>query len=498
MRVLVANRGEIAVRVMRACRELGYPTVAVYSEADRAALHVLYADQAMPIGPPPSRESYLSIERILDAAKKSGAEAIHPGYGFLAENADFAAACVDAGLIFIGPSADSIRAMGSKVESRQRMKVAGVPIVPGLENPVRSYAELRDFARSSGYPVMVKASAGGGGKGLRQVDHERDLESAFERVRSEAASFFGDDAVYAEKTVVSPRHIEVQVLGDQYGHVIHLGERECTLQRRHQKVLEESPSPVVDAALRERLGEAAVRAAKAVDYYSAGTIEFLMDPDRHFYFLEMNTRLQVEHPVTEQVMGVDLVKEQLRIAQGGKLHMKQEDVRPRGHAIECRIYAEDPFRNFSPSPGLIRFLSVPEGPGVRVDNGVYSGYEVPLYYDPMLAKLITWGDSRDEAIARMSRALREYRIEGIETTIPFYAALMDHPDFTSANFDTGTIDRVLAGLPLQSTDEEELAAAIAAAAIVSFEESQKVVLPEARESGWKRTARIEAVERSVR
>lgn len=441
MRVLVANRGEIAVRVMRACRELGYPTVAVYSEADRAALHVLYADQAMPIGPPPSRESYLSIERILDAAKKSGAEAIHPGYGFLAENADFAAACVDAGLIFIGPSADSIRAMGSKVESRQRMKVAGVPIVPGLENPVRSYAELRDFARSSGYPVMVKASAGGGGKGLRQVDHERDLESAFERVRSEAASFFGDDAVYAEKTVVSPRHIEVQVLGDQYGHVIHLGERECTLQRRHQKVLEESPSPVVDAALRERLGEAAVRAAKAVDYYSAGTIEFLMDPDRHFYFLEMNTRLQVEHPVTEQVMGVDLVKEQLRIAQGGKLHMKQEDVRPRGHAIECRIYAEDPAKNFMPSPGTISRLTVPEGPGVRLEIGVAEGVQVSVHYDPLLAKLITRGATREEALARMQAALDGFVVEGIRTVIPFHRRVLESAAFRAGRVHTQMVEQ---------------------------------------------------------
>src|SRR5687767_9819515 len=498
MKVLIANRGEIAVRVIRACREMGYPTVAVYSEPDRSAMHVVYADEAMPIGPAPSRESYLRVDNILDAAKKTGAEAIHPGYGFLAENAEFARACREAGFVFIGPSPESIEAMGSKTESRRRMQEAGVPVVPGLTEAVKSFDEIAHFAQSAGFPIMIKASAGGGGKGMRLVEREQDLRSAFERVTSEAESFFGDGSVYAEKFVPSPRHIEVQILGDQHGNLIHLGERECTLQRRHQKVIEECPSPVVDATLREQLGEAAVRAAKAVNYYSAGTIEFLMDPDRRFYFLEMNTRLQVEHPVTEQVMGVDLVKEQLRIAQGGKLQMKQEDVRPRGHAIECRIYAEDPFRKFAPSPGLIRFLSVPEGPGVRVDNGVYSGYEVPLYYDPMLAKLITWGDDRDEAIARMSRALREYRVEGIDTTIPFYAALMDHPDFRTANFDTGTIDRVLAGLPLQSTDEEELAAAIAAAAIVSFEESQKVVLPETRESGWKRTARIEAVERSIR
>src|SRR5947207_5068498 len=429
MKVLIANRGEIAVRVIRACRELGYPTVAVYSEPDRVALHVLYADQAMPIGPAPSRESYLRIDRILDAAKKTGAEAIHPGYGFLAENAGFARACRDAGIIFVGPSPESIDAMGSKTESRQRMQAAGVPVVPGLTEPVRSFDEIAAFARSTGFPIMIKASAGGGGKGLRFVEREEDLRPSFERVTSEARSFFGDDSVYAEKFVPSPRHIEVQILGDQHGNVIYVGERECTLQRRHQKVVEECPSPAVTPELRQQFGEMAVRAAKAVNYYSTGTIECLMGPDRQFYFLEMNTRLQVEHPVTEMVWGIDLVKEQLRVARGERLSVRQKQLKPGGHAIECRIYAEDPSRNFAPSPGLIRYLNLPQGPGVRNDNGVYAGYTVPVHYDPMLSKLVCHASNRDEAIARMKRALMEYRVEGIETTIPFFTAVMDHPEF---------------------------------------------------------------------
>src|SRR5437868_3738027 len=417
MKVLVANRGEIAVRVVRACREIGHPTVAVYSEPDRAALHVVYADQAMPIGPAPSRESYLRIDRIIDAAKKTGADAIHPGYGFLAENAAFARACRDAGITFIGPSPESIEAMGSKTESRQRMQAAGVPVVPGLTEAVKSVDEIAAFAREAGFPIMIKASAGGGGKGLRLVEREDDLRSAFERVTSEAQSFFGDGAVYAEKFIASPRHIEVQILGDQHGNLIHLGERECTLQRRHQKVVEECPSPVVDEELRQRLGAMAVKAAAAVNYYSAGTIECLMGPDREFYFLEMNTRLQVEHPVTEMVWGLDLAKEQLRVARGETLTMRQSDLKPKGHAIECRIYAEDPARKFAPSPGLIRYLNLPQGPGVRNENGVYAGYTVPVFYDPMLSKLVCHASTRDEAIARMRRALLEYRVDGIQTTI---------------------------------------------------------------------------------
>jgi acetyl-CoA carboxylase biotin carboxylase subunit len=495
VKVLIANRGEIAVRVIRACRELGYPTVAVYSEADRAALHVMYADQAMPIGPAPSRESYLRIDRILDAAKRTGAEAVHPGYGFLAENATFARACRDAGLIFIGPSPESIEAMGSKTESRQRMEAAGVPVVPGLTRPVKSVAEIEEFARKAGYPIMIKASAGGGGKGLRFVGRPEELEPAFERVTSEAQSFFGDSALYAEKFIASPRHVEVQVLGDQHGNLIHVGERECTLQRRHQKVVEECPSPVVDASLRAQLGAMAVKAAAAVNYFSAGTIECLMAPDRKFYFLEMNTRLQVEHPVTEMVWGIDLVKEQLRIARGEKLLHRQEDLAPSGHAIECRIYAEDPSRNFAPSPGLIRYMNLPQGPGVRNDNGVFAGYTVPLAYDPMLSKLICHDTTRGEAIARMKRALAEYRVEGIDTTIPFFSYLMDHPDFKAGKFDTGFIDRLLPQIDFAHGrgSNGELNAAMIAAAIMAFEESQRAQLPEDSDSRWRRAARTEAL-----
>jgi acetyl-CoA carboxylase biotin carboxylase subunit len=489
MKVLIANRGEIAVRVIRACRELGYPTVAVYSEPDRAALHVVYADQAMPIGPAPSRDSYLRIDRIIDAAKKTGADAIHPGYGFLAENAGFARACRDAGITFIGPSPESIDAMGSKTESRQRMQAAGVPVVPGLLHPVESFEEIAVFAKQSGFPIMMKASAGGGGKGMRLVERDEDLKAAFERVTSEAQSFFGDGSVYAEKFIGKPRHIEVQILGDQHGNLVHFGERECTLQRRHQKVVEECPSPVVDAELRERLGAMAVKAAAAVNYYSAGTIECLMGPDREFYFLEMNTRLQVEHPVTEMVWGVDLVKEQLRVARGEKLTNKQSDLKTKGHAIECRIYAEDPSRKFAPSPGLIRYLNLPQGPGVRNENGVYAGYTVPVHYDPMLSKLVCHASNRDEAIARMKRALMEYRVEGIETTIPFFSWIMDNDDFIQANFDTGYIDRMLPQIDFAHiADETRVDAAIAAAAILAFEDSQRVQVPaEQQESSrWKR------------
>jgi acetyl-CoA carboxylase biotin carboxylase subunit len=495
MKVLIANRGEIAVRVIRACREMGYPTVAVYSDADRDALHVAYADQALPIGPAPSRESYLRIDAIIDAARKSGAQAIHPGYGFLAENAAFARACRDASLMFIGPAPESIEAMGSKTESRQRMQKAGVPVVPGLTAAVKSFDEIASFAHSAGLPIMIKASAGGGGKGMRLVENEQDLKSSFDRVTSEAQSFFGDGSVYAEKFVPSPRHIEVQILGDQHGNIVHFGERECTLQRRHQKVVEECPSPVVDADLRARLGAMAVKAAAAVNYYSAGTIECLMGPDKQFYFLEMNTRLQVEHPVTEMVWGVDLVKEQLRIAQGEKLTLKQSDLAPIGHAIECRIYAEDPARKFAPSPGLIRYINLPQGPGVRNENGVYAGYTVPIHYDPMLSKLVCHGQSRDEAIARMKRALTEYRVDGIDTTIPFFSWLMDHSDFRAAKFDTSFIDRHLAQMDLEWAGGKgaHVEAAIAAAAIMAFEESQRVPVPDESESAWKEMGRLEAM-----
>ena len=495
MKVLVANRGEIAVRIMRACRELGYPTVAVYSEPDRAALHVVYADEAMPIGPAPSRESYLRIDRILDAAKKTGADAIHPGYGFLAENAEFARACRDAGIVFIGPSPESIEAMGSKTRARQRMQAAGVPVVPGLTEAVKSFDEIAAFAREAGFPIMIKASAGGGGKGLRLVEREADLRPAFDRVTSEAQSFFGDSAVYAEKFIASPRHIEVQILGDQHGNIVHCGERECTLQRRHQKVVEECPSPVVDQELRERLGAMAVKAAAAVDYHSAGTIECLMGPDKQFYFLEMNTRLQVEHPVTEMVWGIDLVKAQLRIARGERLDVAQGDLAPSGHAIECRIYAEDPAHKFAPSPGLIRGLTLPQGPGVRNDNGVYAGYTVPVYYNPMLSKLICHAGTRGDAIERMLRALQEYRVDGIQTTIPFFTFLMRHPDFRTANFDTGFIDHLLPQLDLEhrAADDVSRDAALIAAAILAFEDAQNVRLPDEADSRWKQVGRLDAL-----
>jgi acetyl-CoA carboxylase biotin carboxylase subunit len=384
--------------------------------------------------------------------------------------------------------------MGSKTESRQRMQAAGVPVVPGLTEAVKSFDEIEAFARDAGFPVMIKASAGGGGKGMRLVERAEDLRQAYERVTSEAESFFGDGSVYAEKFIAAPRHIEVQVLGDQHGNIVYVGERECTLQRRHQKVVEECPSPVVDAALRERLGAMAVKAAAAVNYYSAGTIECLMGPDKQFYFLEMNTRLQVEHPVTEMVWNVDLVKEQLRVAQGEKLSVRQEDLHPQGHAIECRVYAESPARNFAPSPGLIRYLNLPQGPGIRNDNGVYAGYTVPVYYDPMLSKLIAHGNSRDEAIARMRRALLEYRVDGIETTIPFFSFIMNDPDFQAANFDTGFIDRLLPRLDFtHSATTEHDDAALAAAAIHAFEESQNVKLPEETASRWRDLGRLDGL-----
>ncbi len=495
MKVLIANRGEIAVRIIRACGELGYGTVAVYSEADRSALHVVYADQAVPIGPAPSRESYLRIDRILDAAKKTGADAIHPGYGFLAENAEFARACKDAGLIFVGPSPEAIEAMGHKTRARARMQAAGVPVVPGLIEPVKSFDEIAAFAHSAGFPIMIKAAAGGGGKGMRLVSTEAELRPAYDRTTSEAASFFGDPEVYAEKFIEAPRHIEVQILGDQHGNIIHLGERECTLQRRHQKVVEECPSPVVDEELRAQLGAMAVRAAAAVGYYSAGTVECLMGADKKFYFLEMNTRLQVEHPVTEMVWGIDLVKAQLLIARGGTLPWTQGDVKPSGHAIECRIYAEDPMRKFAPSPGLIRYINLPQGPGVRNENGVYSGYTVPVFYDPMLSKLVCHGSTRDAAIARMKRALTEYRVEGIETTIPFFTVIMHNADFRAGRFDTGFIDRLLPLLDISRppADDRRVEAAISAAAILAFEESQRVQLPDDGDSAWRRAGRLEAM-----
>ncbi len=442
-KILVANRGEIAVRVIRACRESGIPTVAVYSEADAGALHVRMADEGYAIGPAPSRESYLVIEKIIDAAKRAGADAIHPGYGFLAENAAFAKACEDARITFIGPAPSSIALMGSKIEARRAVAKYGVESVPGTLDPIRSDSEARQTAESVGYPIMLKASGGGGGKGLRFVSSADELESALRTTRSEALAAFGDDAVYIEKFVEKPRHVEIQVIADRSGNAIYLGERECTIQRRHQKVIEECPSPIVDSGLRRRMGEAALKVVEAAQYYNAGTVEFLVDRHRNFYFLEMNTRLQVEHPVTELVTGVDLVKLQIAIAGGEKLPLAQDDVTMRGTALECRIYAEDPDNNFFPSPGRITLLRTPAGPGIRDDSGVYEGWTVPIDYDPLISKLSVWGTTRDEAITRMKRALAEYRVEGIRTNISFFLKVLDDRHFRRGDFDTGFIDHWL-------------------------------------------------------
>jgi acetyl-CoA carboxylase, biotin carboxylase subunit len=443
-KILIANRGEIAVRVIRACREMGIRSAAVYSGVDRKSLHVRYADEAYPIGPAPSTQSYLRIDRVLDAARRCGAEAIHPGYGFLSENPEFSRACQETGITFIGPSPQAMELMGSKTAARQLVIGAGLPAVPGTDRNLEDFEEVRRVAREIGYPIMLKAAAGGGGKGLRQVLTENDLESAYRTATSEASNAFNDPSIYIEKFVERPRHIEIQILGDLHGNLIYLGERECSLQRRHQKEIEECPSPFLNEDLRRRMGETAIKIGKLAGYSNAGTVEFLVDARRNFYFLEMNTRLQVEHPVTEMVTGIDLVKNQILIAAGESLGLRQEDVQWRGAAIECRIYAEDPANNFFPSPGLITRLVVPTGPGVRRDSGVYEGWTVPLNYDPLLSKLIVWGADRAEAVSRLRRALGEYEVHGIQTNIPFFRRVVEHPDFVGGQFDTGFIDRVLA------------------------------------------------------
>lgn len=443
-KILIANRGEIACRVIRACREMGIATVAVYSDADVDSLHVRMADEAYRVGEAPSSESYLRSDRILDAAKRSGAEAIHPGYGFLSENAQFVREVNEAGLTFIGPPPDAMESMGGKISSRKIAIAAGVPVVPGTTEPLHSYEEAAEVAASFGYPIMLKASAGGGGKGMRFVENESQLRSALENAKAEAKASFGDDAVYVEKAVVRPRHIEIQIFSDTLGNHVHLGERECSIQRRHQKVIEEAPSPINSAELRGRMGECAVMVARAVDYVGAGTVEFLVsDVDRSFYFLEMNTRLQVEHPVTELVTGIDLVREQIRVAAGKPLSFGQEDVNLTGHAIECRIYAEDPDNNFLPSPGKITRLRIPQGPGVRDDGGVYEGSEVSIYYDPMISKFAVYGRDRAEAIGRMRRALREYEVSGIKTTLHFFREVMEDDEFVEGKLDTAFIERFL-------------------------------------------------------
>ncbi len=433
-KVLIANRGEIALRIIRACRELGISTVAVYSEADRLALHVRFADEAVCIGPPSSKESYLNIPRIIAAAEITNADAIHPGYGFLAENAAFAEICHTSGLTFIGPKPEMITAMGDKAFAKDTMRKAGVPVVPGSDGVVEDMKSLKEIAQSIGYPAIIKASAGGGGRGMRVVENENELEKAFQTARNEAEKSFGNPAVYIEKYIEQPRHVELQILGDSYGNIIHLGERDCSIQRRHQKLVEESPSTAVDQELRDKMGDAAVHGAKSVKYLGAGTIEFLLDKNKNFYFMEMNTRVQVEHPVTEMVTGFDLIKAQIEVAGGKRLSVKK--LKPVGHAIECRINAEDPYHGFRPSPGKIQSLHIPGGFGVRVDTHIYTGYEIPPYYDSLLAKLIVHGRNRDEALDKMQSALEEFIIEGVHTTIPFHQKLMKNQDFRQGKFDT--------------------------------------------------------------
>ncbi len=500
-KILIANRGEIAVRLIRACRDLGVSPVAVYSEADRQALHVRLADEAYFIGPSPAPESYLVGEKIIDAARRSGAEAIHPGYGFLSEREWFARAVEGAGITFIGPSPESIELMGDKTNARVAAAKAGAPIVPGATEPLAGEAEAQKVANEIGYPVMLKASAGGGGKGMRIVRSDEEMGAALQMASAEAQSAFGDPSVYLEKLIERPRHIEIQVVADKQGNTIHLGERECSVQRRHQKVIEECPASFNDPDLRARMGEAAVKIARAANYHSVGTIEFLVDAQRNFYFLEMNTRLQVEHPVTELVTGIDLVREQIRIAAGEKLTIKQEDVRWEGSAIECRVYAEDPDHNFLPSPGRITKLKVPSGPGVRDDSGVYEGWEVPLFYDPMISKLATWGATREEAMARMRRALGEYHVGGIRTTIPFFLSVLDDEEFQRGEIDTGYIARFLerqkAKATTQDGNDDARVAAVIVAAINFTRQSKQAAnaasAPAERVSRWKMAGRIAAL-----
>jgi acetyl-CoA carboxylase biotin carboxylase subunit len=467
-KILVANRGEIALRVIRAAHELGIQAVAVYSEADRLAPHVLAADEAYLIGPAPSAQSYLRVDKLIEVAKASGAEAIHPGYGFLSERAHFIRAVRDAGLVFIGPSAESVEAMGDKTAARKRVIAAGVPVVPGTEDALSDAAEARRVAAEVGYPVLLKAAAGGGGKGMRIVRGEDEIERAFEAAGNEAQAAFGDRSVYIEKFLEGPRHIEIQLLADRHGNTLHLGERECSIQRRHQKLIEEAPSAVLTQEERAAMGATAVAAAQAVSYEGAGTVEFLYQ-DGRFYFLEMNTRIQVEHPVTELVTGIDLVQWQIRVAAGEALPFRQEDIGWTGHAIECRITADDPFNGFLPSTGRIQMLEVPTGPGVRWDGGITTGYEVGLFYDPMLAKLIVHGPTREDAIERMKRALAELRVVGVDTSVPFHLRVMDEPDFRAGNLDIKYLDKKEAELLDPSQNEERVRLAALAAALLEEE-----------------------------
>ncbi len=497
-KILIANRGEIAVRIIRACREMNISPIAVFSDADRKALHVRLAEEAYYIGAAAPSESYLNIDRILEAAKKSGAEAIHPGYGFLAENADFVRRCHKQGLVFIGPDFAAMRVMGSKTASRKKMSQTGIPIIPGTLEPIQDKAELSGIAQEIGYPVLLKASAGGGGKGMRLVTNESDLFSAFHLAQSEARSSFGDPSVYLEKYMAEPHHIEVQILADSFQNTVYLGERECSVQRRYQKVLEETPSPFLNDALRKEMGQVAVKVASAVGYQNAGTVEFIVDADKNFYFLEMNTRLQVEHPITEMVTGIDLVKCQLEIAAGRPLPFTQSDIQPKGHSLECRIYAEDPYNGFMPSPGRIERLRAPAGGlGVRYDNGTYEGYQVPLEYDPLLSKLITWGNTREEAIHRMRRALSEYQVYGIKTIIPFFQRILLHPKFYQGIYNTHFIEEL--EKEVETINPEEKTVALIAAGIKNYTESRQVFSARSgkRTSQWKARGRADAFSRRM-
>ena len=501
-KVLIANRGEIALRVVRACRELGLETVAVYSDVDRRGLHVRYADEAYLLGAAPSADSYLRMDKILEIAKKSGADAVHPGYGFMSERADFSQACEDEGITFIGPRPDAITKMGDKGIARATMAAAGVPIVPGTEGEVKlSNEELVNAAKKMGYPVLIKATAGGGGKGMRAVHDPAEIDSAIETARREAQSAFGDDNVYIEKLVEGARHIEIQLLADQQGNVIHLGERECSIQRRHQKLLEEAPSPFIgeDEEFRRKMGQVAVTAAQAVNYLNAGTVECLVDKDKNFYFLEMNTRLQVEHPVTEAVTGIDIVKEQIRIARGRQLNYTQEDVKMNGWSIECRVNAEDPYNNFMPSTGYISEHAVPTGPGVRVDTGVYNGFTITPYYDSMISKLIVWGENRAQAILRMRRALEEYKILGVVTNLPFHQNMMGQHRFIAGNFDTKFVEERFSMEKAEEGKESHADIAAIVATLVAHQQTERsahiIRRAERDTSNWKWVGRWERMHR---
>jgi acetyl-CoA carboxylase biotin carboxylase subunit len=494
-KILIANRGEIAIRVMRSCREMGIETVAVYSDCDRLALHVTYADESYRVGPPPSKESYLAIDKIIDVAKRSGAEAIHPGYGFLAENPGFADACDAAGIVFVGPSGDAMRMMGNKLDARGAMAGSGVPVIPGGKGAIDSVEEAVGIVHDIGMPVMIKAVAGGGGKGLRMVEDEAEIEKAIEMTMGEAESAFGDGRIFVEKYIQNPKHIEIQVLADTHGKIVTLGERECSMQRRYQKVIEEAPSPTVTPEIRKGLSGAAAKAARAAGYVGAGTVEFVMGSDGKFYFLEMNTRLQVEHPVTELVYGVDCVKEQILIAAGEKLRIEQTDVQPRGHSIECRIYAEDPHNNFMPSTGLVRRLVLPSGPGIRNENGIYPGYEIPIYYDPLLGKVVVWAEDRDMAISRARRALKEYQIDGVTTNIEFLLWALAEEGFRDGTYDTTYIGKHFEPASLHG-DDGRIELAMIAASIAAYERLNRTNIAgaqAARDNVWLRVARMEGL-----